>query len=163
MRKTYKRDAYYLDNGILLYGYKDKYGFHPEHSLLCGFSRQVLSKRDVGRVLFYSLSDAISKIGEVELIGGKITLAIDNGFAATKIVYGTGDFKGQYKTETRVVEHNVKPVILECLNAAGIKAVRNVKVKYMLVSELPNRALLLASPLPLSRTELLKLEHEIIL
>lgn len=74
MKKQYKRDAYYLDDGILLHGYKDKYGFHPEHGLSCGFGRQILTKRAVGRVLFYSLPDAIAKLGKVELARGENVL-----------------------------------------------------------------------------------------
>ena len=141
MKKQYKRDAYYLDDGILLHGYKDKYGFHPEYGIPCGFSRQILNKRDVGRVLFYSLPDAISKLGEVELAGGKFTFGIDNGMAVTKFAYVTGTFNGQYKTETLIVNNDVKPVVLECLSALGVKALRHVKIEYFLSSELPSQTL----------------------
>ena len=36
----YKKPAYYLDDGILIKGYTDKYGFHPNKGVQCGFDLQ---------------------------------------------------------------------------------------------------------------------------
>ena len=94
MRKLYKRTAYYLDDGILLKGYKDKYGFHPCYGLECGFGLQKLCKKDIGSNVFYSLKDVIAKLGNVEVAGLKLSLTIDGGDYHTKIVYKVEDLTG---------------------------------------------------------------------
>lgn len=59
MKKDYRVDAWYLDDGVLLEGYTNKYGFHPKDDIPCGFSRQKFSKKDINRVIFYNLEKAI--------------------------------------------------------------------------------------------------------
>lgn len=51
----HKKKAYYLDNGIIIPGIKDKYGFHPDKNIPCGFSLQIIYPKDIGTVLFYDL------------------------------------------------------------------------------------------------------------
>lgn len=58
MKTNYKRKAWYLDEDVLLEGYVDKYGFHPNKTIQCGFDLQKVSKRDIGKTLFYNLDDA---------------------------------------------------------------------------------------------------------
>lgn len=88
MRKNYKKAAYLLDEDILFFGYKDKYGFHPERNLQCGFNIQKVSKRNIGKTLFYGIKDAIDKLGEVKVCGGTFYIAIDAGLAQTKMALG---------------------------------------------------------------------------
>lgn len=58
MKSNYKRKAYYLDEDVLLEGVVDKYGFKPDDAVQCGFSRQKVSKNDVGKILFYDSRSA---------------------------------------------------------------------------------------------------------
>lgn len=87
------RKAWLLDDGVLLAGHKDKYGFHPQKDLGCGFDLQKISKRDIGRTAFYSLKKATKKLNNVELAGGQLQIIIDNGTHITKYIIsdGTGD------------------------------------------------------------------------
>ena len=48
----YKKTAYYLDDGILIRGYIDKYGFHPNKAVQCGFDLQKFNKHDIGKFIF---------------------------------------------------------------------------------------------------------------
>lgn len=57
MKSQYKRKAWYLDEDVLLEGYVDKYGFHPNKNIQCGFSVQKIKKRDIGKRVFYNLDD----------------------------------------------------------------------------------------------------------
>lgn len=58
MKSNYKREAYYLDEDVLLEDSVDKYGFKPNDGIQCGFSRQKVSKKDVGKILFYDSRSA---------------------------------------------------------------------------------------------------------
>lgn len=85
MKKRYKRTAYLLDDGILLHGYRDKRGFHPDQGLACGFGTQIIRKKDIDSILFYSLGKAKETLGAIELAGAKAIIAIDDGMAVTKM------------------------------------------------------------------------------
>lgn len=135
MKKRYKKEAFYLDDGILLHGYKDKRGFHPDSGISCGFDLQVLNKKSIGKTLYFKLSDVISKFGSITLIGGKFIFAIDDGMTLTKIMYSNGDLEGSFKTETIVTDKNVESVIKECLNSLGVKEFKQIDVNYCLSSE----------------------------
>ena len=91
MKKIYKRPAYLLDNGFLFFGYKDKYGFHPERTLewtWTYFKTRKVSKKDVGKTLFYSFKDAVNKLNEIKVCGGTFYIAIHDGLARTKMALG---------------------------------------------------------------------------
>lgn len=57
MKSRYKRKACYLDADVLIEGYVDKYGFHPNSGVQCGFGTQKFSKRDIGKKIFFSVDD----------------------------------------------------------------------------------------------------------
>ena len=136
MKKRYEREAYYLDDDILLHGYKDKRGFHPDCNIECGFDLQILNKKDIGKTVLYSIGDAISKYGKLELAGGKIVFSIDDGMAITKIRYAINKITESYKTNTLVTNtDDATVVIMECLSHIGIKALHGVTIKYILQSE----------------------------
>lgn len=135
MKKRYKRVAYYLDENILLRGIKDKRGFHPSPESLCGFSLQKIMKRDIGETLFYSFSDALKAIPDLELAGLTLNFGIDASMAQTKIFCfetGTGSKHGEkkfYCTETLIPNEDAAlPVVFEFLQTLGIKAIHNVKI-----------------------------------
>ena len=45
----FNKTAYYVDEGdVILKGYKDKYGFHPNKNIHCGFDLQKLKAKDLG-------------------------------------------------------------------------------------------------------------------
>ena len=46
MKARYKRKALYNDDGVLLSGYVDKRGFHPNKDLPCGFDLQKINKKE---------------------------------------------------------------------------------------------------------------------
>lgn len=52
MKSKYKREAWLLDDGVLIAGYTDKRGFHPNDTS-CGFTTQKYRKRDIGKTVFY--------------------------------------------------------------------------------------------------------------
>lgn len=58
MKKVYKREAWLLDEDVLLAGYTTKRKFIP-HNKGCGFSSQKISKKDIGIVLFYNKEEAL--------------------------------------------------------------------------------------------------------
>ncbi len=65
MKSNYKREAYYLDEDVLLEGNVDKYGFKPNDGVQCGFSRQKVSKKDVGKILFYDSRSAYHMLSKI--------------------------------------------------------------------------------------------------
>lgn len=135
MKKRYKREAYLLDDGILLHGYKDKRGFHPDKGLACGFGLQRIRKKNIGKNLFYSFTKAKEKLGTVSLAGGKSIVAIDDGMAITKICASIGDYHWWYKTDTLCTENNVNDIIEECMSKNDIELIKT-DIKYALSSEL---------------------------
>lgn len=58
MKKVYKREAWLLDEDILLAGYTAKCKFMP-HNKGCGFFSQKIRKKDIGCVLFYNKEEAL--------------------------------------------------------------------------------------------------------
>lgn len=67
MKSRYKRKAWYLDENILLEGYTDKRGFHPNRDIQCGFGSQGFGVKSIGKEIFYSLDEAIKVCGEIEI------------------------------------------------------------------------------------------------
>jgi len=65
MRHVYKRKAWLLDEDILLMGYTTKKKFVPIDKL-CGFSYQRFCKKDINKILFYSVA-SITSAGLSEL------------------------------------------------------------------------------------------------
>lgn len=135
MKKRYKRDAYYLDDGILIHGYKDKRGFHPDPNIECGFGLQIIRKKDINKTIFYKFSNAIKTIGELEVCGGRVIVAIDAGMAITKIGYNIGDFSGWYNSENILpkiaFDKDIEKIVLECFNAQKIQLLHGTKVIYV--------------------------------
>lgn len=68
MKNRYIRKAWYLDEDVLIEGFTDKRGFHPNYGVECGFGTQIFSKRDIGIVIFYMLEEAYKVCGDVEVI-----------------------------------------------------------------------------------------------
>lgn len=54
MKSIYKRKAYLLDEDILIEGYTAKGKFYPNYGVQCGFSYQIIRKKDIGKEVFYS-------------------------------------------------------------------------------------------------------------
>lgn len=138
MKSRYKREAWLLDDGILLHGYKDKRGFHPEYGLQCGFGTEITKKRDVNKILFYSFKKAKEILGNIEVAGGIALIGIDDGMAATKVYLRIGDFIAPYSTETLITKENSADdtcaVIKELLKKINIVP-SGIQVKYCLSSE----------------------------
>jgi len=57
--KPTRRQAWYLDEDVLLAGYTELFTFYPYTGLSCGFDRQRFSKADVGKTVFYDLDMAV--------------------------------------------------------------------------------------------------------
>lgn len=135
MKNRYRRVAYYLDENILLRGIKDKRGFHPAPALSCGFSLQKLRKRDVGKTLFYTLSDALKSVPGLEIAGLTLNFGIDAGTALTRIFcfekeddseHGKKQF---YHTNTLISSEDAAlPVVFEYLQSLGIKAIHDTRI-----------------------------------
>lgn len=68
MKSRYQRKAWYLDEDVLIEGYTDKRGFHPNYGVECGFGTQLFSKKDIGKVIFYNSEDAINKYGNIDVV-----------------------------------------------------------------------------------------------
>ena len=49
-------------------GHRDKRGFHPNWGIQCGWGTQGFNKRDIGKVIFYSLEDVSETLGDVVVI-----------------------------------------------------------------------------------------------
>ena len=62
MKSFYQRKAYLVDDGVLLGGYVIKRKFYPNDGG-CGFSYQVIHRKDIGKILFYDMKEAINKTG----------------------------------------------------------------------------------------------------
>ncbi len=58
MKKVYKREAWLLDEDVLLAGYTAKRKFKPNNKGY-GFSSQKISKKDIGSILFYNKEEAL--------------------------------------------------------------------------------------------------------
>lgn len=53
MKNEYKKKAWLLDDGVYLEGYVSKKKFYPNKNIQCGFSYQIIKKKDIGKILFY--------------------------------------------------------------------------------------------------------------
>lgn len=90
MKSYYKKAMWLLDEDVLVFGYKDKYGFHPQKEVQCGFGLQKITKRDLNRSVFPCLKAALNKLNakndvpHLHLAGGTLKIAIDSGMAITK-------------------------------------------------------------------------------
>jgi hypothetical protein len=70
MKNKYKRKAWYFDENVLIKGYADKYGFHPNDGIQCGFDTQKFLKKEIGKVIFYNLNEALEKYNDAKVING---------------------------------------------------------------------------------------------
>lgn len=68
MKNEYRRKAYLLDDDILLEGYVAKRKFYPNKGIPCGFSYQIIRKKDINKILFYSLADASKTLGKISVV-----------------------------------------------------------------------------------------------
>lgn len=110
-----KKETWLLDDNILLHGYKDKYGFHPDKEIPCGFSCQKLWKKDKDKIYFFSLKKAMEIYANIPVAAGKCTIrcAIDNGMAYQKLVIGIGDI---VFCEKRKPDNAIEDFILKTLS-----------------------------------------------
>ncbi len=137
MRKCkYSKECWLLDDGLLLHGYKDKYGVHPDKELQCGFSYQVVTKKDKDKLYFFSLKKAREVLGDIPVFAGKcnVRCSVDNGMAVTKIIVGIGDYLLFEKTEKSIDRPSkVSPIIIEILdrNSINIKQL-NISVNIIM-------------------------------
>ncbi len=74
-----------LDDGILLHGYKDKYGFHPDKDVQCGFNLQVVKPREKNKLYFFSLKEAYQALGSITADVKNIRCSIDLGTSVLKM------------------------------------------------------------------------------
>ena len=68
MRNKYERKAWYVDEDVVLEGYADKRGFHPNEGIQCGFDTQRFTKRMIGKKVFYDLTTVQRVVGDIEVI-----------------------------------------------------------------------------------------------
>lgn len=68
MKSRYKRKAWYLDEDVLLEGYTDKRGFHPNKNIQCGFGTQGFNKKMINKEIFYNLNLAFIVCGDVDVV-----------------------------------------------------------------------------------------------
>ena len=141
MKSSYKKEAWYLSNNKLIHGYKDKYGFHPDKNIKSECDTQHITKKDYDKTIFYKLTTpSIKGLNNLELIGGKLIFAIDDGRALTKVMCNVGKSDYQYSTnriilsEKRDIEE-IRRLILKVLESLGIKSYKNTKIYYKLTSE----------------------------
>lgn len=40
-----------------VYLYVDKYGFHPNKTVTCGFDSQKIVRKDIGKTVFFNIDD----------------------------------------------------------------------------------------------------------
>lgn len=139
MKKIYRKNAFYLDKDILLFGYKDKYGFHPNKNTNCGFTLQRINKKDIGKNLFYSLSDAVKELGPVNISGVKLLIAIDAGLYITKIMLSIVGSEKKYSYISHTVlsknRDNVQDVINEVLTNIGVNSLYNSEIHFCFTDE----------------------------
>lgn len=64
MKRLYKRKAWYLDEDILIEGYTDKHGFHPNPGIPCGFDTQKFTKKMIGEKIFYNIDSLTYEIAK---------------------------------------------------------------------------------------------------
>ena len=62
MRNFYEREAWLIDDGVLLGGFVIKRKFYPNDGG-CGFSYQKIHRKDIGKILFFNEQEAIGKTG----------------------------------------------------------------------------------------------------
>lgn len=124
MRKCkYSKECWLLDEDLLLHGYKDKYGVHPDKELQCGFSYQVVTKKDKDKLYFFSLKKAREVLGNIPVHAGKcnIRCSVDNGMAVTKIIVGIGDYQLFEENERNIDRPSkIYPIITEILDKGSI-------------------------------------------
>ena len=134
MKKRYKKPAYLLDEDILIFGYKDKYGFHPDKNVLCGFDTQKVSKKDINKILFYNLKDAVDKLGEIKVCGGAFYIAIDTGLAQTKLALGDKCGSTFWHTTSTLYDNtneSLEKLLNELYASINIISLTDVNVKLM--------------------------------
>lgn len=129
MKKRYKRDCYLLNEKTLIFGYKDKYGFHSYNKNKCGFATQKIKKRDFGKIVFPLIEDALEKYKDISVYGGKLILSIDYGYYVIKYVYRNSKrvVLNSFKTE-EVENENVIPIILRKI---GINKYEDLEILYL--------------------------------
>ena len=134
MKKKYKRNAYLLDEDVLIHGYKDKYGFHPNKTVPCGFTLQKFNKHSIGKDIFFSLEDAMLSLKEIHLVGSEIRVAIDRGFEITKIfLLLDGSVFKYIKFQTKEEKRNIEQIIEQYLQEYNIVSIRssNIDIRIM--------------------------------
>ena len=135
---NYKKKAWLIDDDCILYGYKDKYGFHPENKA-CGFDVQKISKRDINKVLFYDFKKALSclKNQNITLNNGEFRVGIDAGLARTRMILApvnrSSKSRFDYSTNTLYEESNIDALILEFFNHLSITKIYETNVDYFVV------------------------------
>ena len=139
MKKSYKKEAILVDDDILIYGYKDKYGFHPckEAAKRCGFDLQKINRHQLGKNYFYSLDDALKVVANPKsLIGGHFFVAVDDGFVRTKICIGSRllNRPHYYTTDKLWVAGASIEILTEAFKSIGIEAFAEITVEYKEVS-----------------------------
>lgn len=91
MKTIYRRKSWFLKDGILYEGYKDKYGFHPDGLVTdeCGFSLRRIKKGDNGKSLFFNIEGLPfpvrnNRVVSIENVGKEVQKHLD----AIKEKYG---------------------------------------------------------------------------
>ena len=139
MRNRYKRDAWLLDDDILLHGYVDKRGFHPEKGLPCGFGLQIVNKKSKNKIWFHSLNTAMKKTGVRNVAGGSAFFAIDVGLYKTKAICSTAlvesleftELSDRFEDPGALTNKELAGIIARGLSQAGYgnTSFLNVKVR----------------------------------
>lgn len=142
MKRRYRREAWYLDEDVLLHGHIDKRGFHPDKGLPCGFGFQGVNKKSKNKTWFYSLKKAKEILGPIETAGGRFSLAVDVGFTVTKVacsneVCGSEtkwisfDTADVVKDANNVSNEEFCNIVARCLSELGYSGVSQLNVRLM--------------------------------
>lgn len=133
MRTKHCKSCYLLDDGVLLFGYKDKYGFHPQ-TKRAGFSLQKVRKREKNKILFKSVKDAFDIVGTIPVIGGIEVLGVDIGMYRVK--YAGLNVCGEFLTENLSYDECIDKSMRAMLKQRGYSDISELKVK--LITSLPD-------------------------
>lgn len=61
MRSIYKRQAWLVNDGVVIEGYTAKRKFYP-NSNDSGFEMKEFKKKDIGKTIFYKVEEANNKV-----------------------------------------------------------------------------------------------------
>ncbi len=129
------KKIWYYDGGMLVFGYKNKYGFHPQRGLQCGYDVQKLRRKDYNKIYFTSMINALNLLTKKNMpisciMGGTLVIGIDTGMYTTKYVISDSKKKyfGKIMT-TAINDKSTDNVVADILKNAGINKISGTTIK----------------------------------